>query len=97
MRGSGNGAVNMIHTLGHRLQALHIHDNDKWHDSHQIPFSMSIDFESVVKALKDINYSGYFTLEADRYLDSYAPEDVFSGLKNLSASARKLADMFEQL
>lgn len=97
MRGSGNGAVNMIHTLGHRLQSLHIHDNDKWHDSHQIPFSMSIDFESVVKALKDINYSGYFTLEADRYLDSYAPEDVFSGLKNLSASARKLADMFDNM
>jgi hypothetical protein len=24
-----------------------------WHDSHQIPFSMSIDFDAVVKALKE--------------------------------------------
>ena len=95
MRGSGDGAVNMIHALGSRLQALHIHDNDRWHDSHQIPLSMDIDFAPIVKALKDINYSGYFTLEADRYIDDAAPEDVFRMLKELHASVRKLADMFE--
>ena len=97
MRGSGNGAVNMIKALGDRLQALHIHDNDKWHDSHQIPFSMSIDFETVVKALKEINYSGWFTLEADNYLNAYSAENMFDGIKNLAASARRLADMFETL
>lgn len=94
MRGSGSGAVEMIATLGDRLQALHIHDNDKLHDSHQIPFSMSIDFEGVVKALKAINYKGFLTLEADRYLDSYSSENVFDGIKNLAAAAQKLADMF---
>lgn len=52
MRGSGSGAANMIRALGHRLQALHIHDNDRWHDSHQIPFSMSIDFAPIAAALK---------------------------------------------
>ena len=56
MRGSGSGAANMIYALGDRLQALHLHDNDKWHDSHQIPFSMDIDFMPIVKALKDIGY-----------------------------------------
>ncbi|MBP3938967.1 MAG: sugar phosphate isomerase/epimerase [Clostridia bacterium] len=95
MRGSGDGAVNMIHALGSRLQALHIHDNDKWHDSHQIPFSMSINYVPIVKALKDINYSGYFTLEADNYLKNHTSENVFDGLRDLFASARKLADMFE--
>lgn len=43
MRGNDTSAVQMIKALGSRLQALHIHDNDQWHDSHQIPFSMSID------------------------------------------------------
>lgn len=95
MRGSGTGAVNMIHALGHRLQALHIHDNDKWHDSHQIPFSMDIDFEAVVKALKDINYQGYFTLEAVNYLHNHTAENIFDGIQELAQSARKLADMFE--
>jgi sugar phosphate isomerase/epimerase len=96
MRGSGSGAVNMIHALGSRLQALHIHDNDKWHDSHQIPFSMKIDFVPIVKALKEINYSGYFTLEADNYMDAYNKENAFYGVQELAKSARKLADMFEE-
>jgi len=94
MRGSGSGTVEMIKGLGHRLQALHIHDNDKWHDSHQIPFSMDINFDSVVNALKEIDYRGYLTLEADSYLKAFNEENVFEGIKNLANSAKKLADMF---
>lgn len=96
MRGSGSGAVNMIHSLGERLQALHIHDNDQWHDSHQIPFSMSIPFHDVAKALKDINYQGYFTLEADQFLEGYSADQVPEGLRKLAEADRKLADLFEK-
>ena len=95
MRGLNTNAVEMIEALGGRLQALHIHDNDQWKDTHQIPFTMNIDFVAVVKALKKIGYSGWFTLEADRYLKSFTAETAFEGIQNLAASARKLADMFE--
>lgn len=97
MRGSGNGAVNMIKTLGPYLQALHIHDNDCWHDYHQIPFSMELDFDSIVKALKQIGYTGYFTLEAKSFLMDYHKDNVFDGVVKLKESARKLADKFERL
>ena len=97
MEGSGDGAANMIRTLGHRLQALHIHDNDRIHDSHQIPFSMAIDFDAVVKALMEIDYKGYFTLEADQYMKAYNKDNAYEGVKRLSESARRLADMFESL
>lgn len=97
MRGLGTSAVEMIYALGKRLKALHIHDNDLHHDSHQIPFSMQIDFAAVVSALKEIDYSGYFTLEADRFLKDYTPENVFDGIKKLADSARRLADMYEKL
>ena len=93
MRGSGDGVVNMIHALGKRLKALHIHDNDRWHDSHQIPFSMNIDFAAVVKALKDVEYSGYLTLEADRYLTSYTEENIYDGIVKLYESVKKLDAM----
>lgn len=96
MRGSGDGAVHMIKTLGHRLQALHIHDNDRWHDSHQIPFSMNIDFEEIVQALKEIRYQGYFTLEADAFLKDYHQDNVFDGVVKLRQCAKKLADMFDR-
>lgn len=95
MRGSGDGAVSMIHTLGHRLQALHIHDNDRWHDSHQIPFSMAMDFPAIVQALKDIGYTGYFTLEADRYLHAHTADTVWEGVLQLQNSAKQLAELFE--
>ena len=96
MRGSGSGAANMIYALGDRLQALHIHDNDRWHDSHQIPFSMNIDFKSIVKALKSIGYRGYFTLEADSYLNKFNADNVSEGIKDMSLAADKLARMFEE-
>ncbi len=97
MKGLDTTAEKMIHTLGSSLQALHIHDNDMWHDSHQIPFSMNIDFTKVVKALKSINYQGYFTLEADSYLKKLNADNVFDGIKDLYAAVRKMADMFEAL
>ena len=56
---------------------------------------MKIDFVRVVQALKEIGYSGYFTLEADSYLKKYDAENVFKGMKELADSARRLADMFE--
>ena len=96
MKGSDTTAAEMIKALGDSLQALHIHDNDKLKDSHQIPFSMNINFNEIIKALKEIKYSGYFTLEADSYLKDYTEENAFDGVKKLAESARKLADMFEK-
>ncbi len=96
MLGSDTTAVELIHALGHRLQALHLHDNDKIHDSHQIPFSMQISFEPIVRALKEIGYDGYFTLEASNYLPSFPEEKIDRGMRDLYESARKLADLFAQ-
>lgn len=97
MRGSGSGAVQMIHALGDKLQALHIHDNDRHHDSHQIPFSMDMDFAAIVKALKEIGYHGWFTLEANQYLNDYNESNVFEGVCKLADSAKKLTQMFEEM
>lgn len=97
MEGLDTSAVECIRALGNRLEALHIHDNDLRRDRHQIPFSMKIDFVSVMKALREINYSGDLTLEADAYLDSFTEGDserTFEGIRNLAASAIKLREIF---
>lgn len=94
MRGSGEGAAKMIRALGHRLQALHIHDNDRWHDCHQLPGSMDIDYGPVISALREIGYPGWFTLEAYRFLEAYTPENVLEGVKRLRESAAKLEAEF---
>jgi len=96
MRGSTTNAVEMIEALGSRLQALHIHDNDQWHDSHQIPFSMDISFVPVIKALKRINYSGYLTLEADQYLTAFNADNIFEGITHMADSAKVLHRIFTE-
>lgn len=95
MRGSGDGAAHMIRALGgEHLQALHIHDNDLLHDSHQIPFSMSIDFAVIASALREIRYAGDLTLEADAYLSAFDASNIFEGIQNLYAAVKRFADLF---
>lgn len=96
MRTTGSGAVNMIHALGDSLKALHIHDNDRFSDLHQIPFSMDMNFEEIAKALKDVNYKGELTLEACDYLNNFNSENVFEGVKNLYDSVKKFEDMINK-
>ena len=97
MRGLRTDSETMIRTLGDSLAALHIHDNDLWHDSHELPFTMDIDFEKVIKALKEINYKGDLTLEADRYSNRFAPDDMATCAKNMATAAKRLAKMYEEL
>lgn len=97
MKGSGDGAVNMIHALGSKLQALHIQDCDLRNDSHQIPFSMNVDFPAVVKALKESGYTGWFTLEANSYLQSFDAATALTGVQDLANSARKLVQIWDSL
>ncbi len=98
MAGLDTSAEKMIYALGDSLQALHIHDNDKLGDSHQIPFSMSIDWNVVARALKGANYKGYLTLEADRYIGSKSPkseDDVLELLKDLHTAVARLDEMIK--
>ena len=57
---------------------------------------MKIEFESVAKALKEIGYDGYLTLEASSYLEKFSKEDVPSGVKDLYNSVKKISDMMEE-
>ncbi len=95
MMGEDVSAVSMIKALGPRLGALHIHDNDKRHDCHQLPFTMDIDFEVIVKALKEINYSGYFTMEANDYFGIFTKDNIHIAVDDMAKTARRLADMFD--
>ncbi len=65
MKGLNTSASIMLEALGERVKAIHLHDNDKHLDFHQIPFSGRIDFNKVIESLKKINYKGDITLESD--------------------------------
>ncbi len=71
----GNSAPEMIRALGgKRLKALHVHDNDLIHDLHTLPFTEKVNWDETMKALKEINYDGDFTFEADAFLSKFPDE-----------------------
>ena len=94
MKGLETSAETMILTLDEHLQALHIHDNDLVHDSHAIPFSMQMDFDKIVSALKKVGYSGYLTLEADAHCRGCSADEIPNKVKELFDAADRLRKMF---
>ena len=95
MFGDLTSSVETIKTLGKHVGALHIHDNDLKYDCHDIPFSLAIKFEPIVKALKEIDYKGEFTLEANAYMSKYQG-DTIDGVKNLAQSAKRLVELWDK-
>ncbi len=93
----GTSATDIINKLGGKIQALHIHDNDKIYDKHQIPFSGKIDYLPILRALKRTGYSGYFTLEAGLHLSKLTEDNIIVGMKDLACAVKHLADMYEEI
>ena len=69
-KNTGSSAVEFINEIGSDIVCLHIHDNDKYHDLHQLPFSINIQFDEIFKALKKNNYSGDITFECGTYFNN---------------------------
>ncbi len=81
-----------IREMGHRVGALHVHDNDCIHDLHTLPFLGEINWQNVAQALADIDYAGHFTFEAIAL--ERLPDSAFAtGQKLLCEVGRHLLDM----
>lgn len=92
---AGREAQDCIRVLGNRLQALHIHDNDYLDDMHTLPGLSEMNFDEIMKALKDIDYTGDFTLETDHFFDSLNTiEETEVGMKLAELIGRKLIAKF---
>lgn len=54
-----------VKTLGKNLKVLHLHEVDINEDSHTMPFSLgTVDWDFIMKALKDYGYDGELNFEA---------------------------------
>ncbi|NLP47736.1 MAG: sugar phosphate isomerase/epimerase [Clostridiales bacterium] len=94
----GQTAQDMIRTLGSdRLKSLHVHDNDHVVDWHTLPFtvsdSKSLDWHEIMAALKEINYSGDFTFEADGFFRHMPKELLIPACEFLYKTGRYLVGL----
>ena len=78
-----------------RIFAVHLHDNDKSDDLHLIPFDGTLNWESVVKNLKDSNYNGPITMELC-YRYDYLEIGIENFYKKGYEVGEKLKEMFER-
>lgn len=58
------------------LACLHVHDNDRSGDKHNIPFTGTTDWEDFAAALKEIGYDGVLSLETDVSYTFRLPESL---------------------
>ena len=62
-----------LRQIGTRLKALHINDNRGMQDDHVLPYLGHIEWAPVLKALKEIGYSGDFTYEIHNFTSGFEP------------------------
>ena len=54
---------NMVRVLNKHVKCFHVHDNDGIHDCHVAPFTMSLDWNDLAKAIAEIHYDDDIILE----------------------------------
>lgn len=88
----GKNMKEMIRILGHRLQVLHIHDNDGVGDLHQLPFTFTkelagesnTDWNGFLHGLKDVGYRGVLSFETFGALQCF-PEELHGSVLRMVA------------
>jgi len=97
MQGTGaQSAVELINHLGHdRLKSVHIHDNDKSGDLHTLPYTQKLNWDEIMNALKNINYDGELTFEADNFISKFPAELYLSASKLMLDVGRYFVEKYE--
>lgn len=79
------------------LCGLHIQDTDGLKDRHQLPYMGNLDWDAVLKALKDTGYRGDFTFEVNHILEPIPDELAEPALAYCAAVGKYLIAKFNEL
>ena len=92
--------ADQIRLLGDKLQAVHIHDNGGEKDEHRWPSAGVIDWAEAMKALREIGYSGVFSLETypwrdpeGSHVEAIPAEEFLLRAKRMAAVARSIIEL----
>lgn len=75
-----------------RMFAVHLHDNDKSDDLHLIPFDGTLDWNKVIKNLKECHYNGPVTLEI-----CYRYVYLDMGIENFYKKAYEVGEILKEM
>ena len=93
---NGIDQAEALRRIGSRLVATHVADNHGDKDDHVMPYLGSIDWEPLMKVLKEIDYKYDFTYEIHNYLGRVPLELRETGLKYSYEVGMYLLSLAEQ-
>lgn len=79
----GQDPAAMIRTLGSRVRALHISDNNGRQDQHNAPCQGGVNWTDVLAALRETGYQGSFSFEADGFALAFGKDGSADALRFL--------------
>ena len=82
--------------LGHRLEVLHVHDNNGMNDDHIAPYLGIVNWKRFIKGLREIDYKGNMNFETVNSCRKVPKELVPAVLKLISATGRYFRDCIEE-
>lgn len=91
----GQDPAQMVMEMGETITCLHVHDVDYIDDKHTLPFTQSLDWESITATLGKIGYRGDFTFEAGMFLTKMPTELWVDALKLMERVGRYLIGRIE--
>lgn len=100
----GKNMRETINVLGHRLQAVHIHDNDGIGDLHQIPYTYAreldgesgTDWTGFLRGLQEVGYCGVLSFETVGALHCFPEELRDSVLRMIADVGRSFAGKLDE-
>ena len=93
---TGNRPGDFIRSAGRRVGCVHMHCNDGKRDMHMLPRLVPFEWEDIMKALDDAEYSGAFNFELIGYLGKFEKELLPQALQFAAAVGRRLIEMRRQ-
>lgn len=91
----GEDIYQSVLRYGERLYALHVHDNNRYFDHHLMPYHGTLDWDSLLRGLADINYQGAFNYESFRATFSLPVEHQPLMLRQLYEIGTKMIQTLE--
>lgn len=86
----GQDPAQMVRTLGSRVRALHVADNNGRQDQHNAPGQGGINWNDLLSALKEVGYQGSFSFEADGFALAFGKEGSADALEFLCKLGRRM-------
>lgn len=87
----GDDCGEMVRLIAPVLKVVHVHDNLGDRDAHLAPYQGTVNWDNFTSALRDIGFTGVFSLEADLDVRDMNDARHSDSARRMAGLARKLA------